>query len=149
MWRHNLKGDFNVGYGGEERRWVFSRKNLVELSKLFKKAIIHHSDFEVILDKCRDGDFIFLDPPYIPGKKEMTELHYINGKFSYQDQVRLAVKLREITKKYNINWVMTNSAAPEIRDLYHGFRILKVPLGTSNKPGIKTKNTQEILILDS
>jgi len=149
MWRHNRKGDFNVGYGGEDRRWVFTRKYLVELSRLFKNAIIQHADFEVILEKCRDGDFIFLDPPYIPGEKEMREGHYLSGKFSYQDQLRLSSKVSEITKKYNINWIMTNSASPEICELYHGCRILKVPIGTSNKPGIKTKNSKEILILNS
>jgi len=149
MWRHNLKGKFNVGYGGEDRRWVFSRKNLLELSTILKKATIYHSDFEVILDRCRDGDFIFLDPPYTPGKKEMLGSHYMNGKFSYEDQERLAVKLREIKKRYNIDWIMTNSGAPEIRDLYNDFQIIKLPIGTSNKPGIKTKNSGEILILNS
>ncbi|MDR2942811.1 MAG: Dam family site-specific DNA-(adenine-N6)-methyltransferase [Treponema sp.] len=28
MWRHNRKGNFNVGYGGEERRWVITHQNI-------------------------------------------------------------------------------------------------------------------------
>jgi DNA adenine methylase len=148
MWRHNRKGDFNVGYGGEDRRWVFTRKDLVELSRLFNNAVIQHADFAVILDKCRDGDFLFLDPPYKPGEKEMTQEHYINGKFSFQEQIRLSEKLREVTKKYNINWIMTNSSAPEISELYHGFQIQKMPVGTSDIAGVRTKNSKEIFIMN-
>ncbi len=40
MWRHNAQGDFNVGYGGEDRKWAITHKNLVELSSIFKIATI-------------------------------------------------------------------------------------------------------------
>ena len=125
MWRHNPQGDFNVGYGGEARRWVITHQDIIELSRRFRNAQILHSDFELILDHADDGDFLFLDPPYRPGKKEMLHAHYINGRFSFEDQTRLSNKLKVISNKKRINWLMTNSASPEICELYEDFNIAK------------------------
>lgn len=146
MWRHNPSGNFNVGYGGEERRWVITHKSIVELSKKLRKALIAQSDFEPILDQCKDGDFIFLDPPYKPGEKEMTEAHYINGRFPFGDQIRLSAKLKEITKQRKVNWLMTNSANPVICKLYREFNIHKIPIGTGNVIGVCTSNSKEVVI---
>ena len=146
MWRHNPKGAFNVGYGGEERRWAITYDNILELSKTFRRANILHSDFEFILDQCENNDFIFLDPPYKPGDKEMIEVHYINGRFSFQDQLRLAKKLKEISSKKRVNWLMTNSSHEEICSLYSDFNINKVTIGTSNVIGVSTNNPKEVII---
>jgi DNA adenine methylase len=146
MWRHNACGQFNVGYGGEQRRWVVTHKNLTELSLILRKATLVHSDFELILKCCNDGDFVFLDPPYKPGERELSEAHYNNGKFSFTDQIRLAETLKEISKKKKIRWLMTNSSNSEICRLYHGFRIVKLPIGTSSKIGVTTDNSREVII---
>lgn len=145
MWRHNPSGNFNVGYGGEARRWVITHNSIIELSKRLKKAVITQSDFEPILEQCTDGDFIFLDPPYKPGAKEMIEAHYINGRFPFEDQVRLSRKLRDISSK-KLNWLMTNSSNPDICKLYRDFTIRKVPIGTSNIIGVSTGNSNEVVI---
>jgi DNA adenine methylase len=146
MWRHNPKGSFNVGYGGEERRWAISYENLIELSKTFKKATILRSDFEPILDNTINGDFIFLDPPYKPGEKQMLQTHYINGRFSFQDQVRLSKKIKIITKTKKIKWMMTNSSHPDICGLYSGFNVKRIPRGVSNIIGVYTDESNEVVI---
>lgn len=146
MWRHNPKGVFNVGYGGEDRRWVITHESLIELSRIFRKATIVQSDFGPILDEAGKDDFIFLDPPYNPGQKEMTEAHYINGKFSFEDQIRLSRKLRKLSKKNRVKWLMTNSSHPEICELYKGFNIVKIPKGTSRVIGVATNNSNEVVI---
>jgi len=146
MWRHNPSGNFNVGYGGEARRWVITHESIIQLSRRLRKAAIIQSDFEPILDQCSDGDFIFLDPPYKPGEKEMSEAHYINGKFSFEDQVRLSGKLKELAGKNSVNWLMTNSSNREICELYNDFNVVKVPVGTSNVIGVSTNNSKEVII---
>jgi len=146
MWRHNPNGNFNVGYGGEERRWVVTHNNIIELSKRFRNVKILHSDFEPILEQCSDGDFVFLDPPYKPGEKEMKHAHYINGQFFYEEQIRLSEKLKDISSKKKIKWLMTNSENPEICKLYNNYRIVKIPKGTSNVVGVMTNNSKEVLI---
>jgi DNA adenine methylase len=66
MWRHNASGVFNVGYGGQDRRWVIHKEDLKTVSNRLKNAKLKHSDFEQVIDNCEEGDFIFLDPPYRP-----------------------------------------------------------------------------------
>jgi DNA adenine methylase len=146
MWRHNQEGKFNVGYGGEQRRWVVTEENLLELSKILKKATIYNKDFEEIISLASNNDFLFLDPPYRPGEKSLEELHYKNGKFLFNEQVRLAKTLKEISKSKNIRWAMTNSSHREILNLYKDFHIIKIPIGTSKKLGIQTKDSKEVLI---
>lgn len=146
MWRHNQKGDFNVGYGGDERRWAINHKNIIELSKLLKSTSIETYDFKKALKKVDDGDFIFLDPPYKPGEKEMDHGHYINGRFTFQDQLRLAATLKEISLTKDIKWAMTNTSHPSIKKLYEDFTIRPIPKGTSKTLGVFTQNTNEVLI---
>jgi DNA adenine methylase len=146
MWRQNPDGNFNVGYGGESRRWAITHENIIEISKSLKQTTILNSDFESILDVAVKGDFIFLDPPYKPGQKELNESHYTHGKFTYNDQIRLSNKLREITKRKKIKWLMTNSSNKEIYRLYKDCKIIKIPKGVSERIGIHTMNSQEILI---
>ena len=146
MWRHNSNGDFNVGYGGEERRWVVTHRSIVEISKSFRKAEIINADFESVISNVSKNDFIFLDPPYKPGEKDLNELHYCNGKFLYDEQIRLAETLKSLSKTKKIRWAMTNSAHKDVLKLYKGYKVTKIPFGTSNKPGIQTKVSGEVLI---
>lgn len=146
MWRYGPDGRFNVGYGGEERRWVIRHKDLVELSRRLKGATILNSDFEPILAECRDGDFIFLDPPYKPGEKELVEAHYAYASFTFEDQIRLSIRLREISTTHDLRWAMTNSAHEQICELYAGFVIERMRRGVSGIVGVHTDDTREVLI---
>ncbi len=56
MWRHNLNGKFNVGYGGEARRWVISPETLRNVSHSLQNATLRLSDFEPIIDSADDKD---------------------------------------------------------------------------------------------
>ena len=74
MWRHNSNGEFNVGYGGQDRRWVISKETLVWVSKKLWHVSLKCCDFEEVIDACEEDDFIFVDPPYRPGEREMANL---------------------------------------------------------------------------
>lgn len=146
MWRHNPNGKFNVGYGGEDRRWVVTHKNLIELSKVLKKSKILNEDFENVLQNVEDNDFIFFDPPYKPGEKDLKECHYLNGGFVFQEQERLANSIKKISNQKNVKWLMTNSSNESILSLYKDFDIVKIPKGTGKSIGALTNNSQEVLI---
>lgn len=146
MWRHNTQGKFNVGYGGEERRWAISHENLIQVSKSLRTADIRHADFAEVLLDVRDGDFVFFDPPYKPGEKEFVEQHYVNTRFSFDEQVRLAVEIKKTLRKVNFRWLMTNSAHPEIQELYQEFKVRTINIGTGSRLGIPGKGENEVLI---
>ncbi len=145
MWRHNMNGDFNVGYGGQERRWVITEETLLLTSKVLKSANLKCTDFETVIDNCEAGDFLFLDPPYRPGDKEQIHAHYAGQQFSFADHQRLASVLAK-AKKRKIHWALTTSNHSEITNLFKGNNIVSIPKGTGRKPGILTNNSGEVFI---
>jgi DNA adenine methylase len=145
MWRHNSNGRFNVGYGGQARRWVIGEDSLVEVSKRLCTADLICSDFQPIIDMCETDDFIFADPPYCPGERELIQSHYIYNKFSFVEHRRLADTLLKATKR-GVRWALTISSHPDILRLYKGNRIIPFSKGAGKSPGILTKNPGEVLI---
>lgn len=146
MWRHNREGKFNVGYGGQARRWVISEADLSEINKRLRKTRVVCSDFERIIESATEGDFIFLDPPYKPNEQEYTNNHYVSQQFHFEDHQRLAKALKR-AKKRGAKWAMTTSAHPKILALFRGFYVIKIPKGTGALPGIMTENSGEALVL--
>jgi DNA adenine methylase len=145
MWRHNSNGQFNVGYGGQARRWVIGEDSLVEVSKRLCTADLICSDFQPIIDMCETGDFIFADPPYCPGERELIQSHYVYNKFSFVEHRRLADTLLKATRR-GARWALTISSHPATLQLYKGNRVVPFSKGTGKSPGILTKNPGEVII---
>src|SRR5574341_1035612 len=147
MWRHNSEGQFNVGYGGQDRRRVISKETLIDISKRLKQASLKCSDFEEVIDTCSKGDFVFIDPPYRPGEREMIYDHYVYSKFTYNDHIRLASTLKKASNR-GVQWAMTISSHPDILYLFRDNSTILLPKGTGKKPGILINNAGEVLILN-
>ena len=145
MWRHNSSGNFNVGYGGQDRRWVINQENLLQVKNTIRQVKLLCSDFEEIIDNANESDFIFSDPPYRPNEKEQLHSHYVGKKFTFDDHIRLSKALKRATKR-KVKWALTISAHPEILALYKGNYILKIPRGTGRKPGSTVNDSWEVLI---
>lgn len=145
MWRTNRQGQFNVGYGGQDRRWVINEQNLVDVSLALKPAKIKCTDFEKTIKSAKPGDFIFLDPPYKPGSKHETNDHYVDNTFDLQDQDRLANILNWASRN-NVLWAMTNTSHRDVVKLFSGCYKLKLPTGTGNLPGLLVERPGEVLI---
>lgn len=147
MWRHNCKGQFNVGYGGTARRWVITQDDLDSVAELLQSASIVCSDFEPVIDDSKAGDFIFVDPPYRPGTKEQSNAHYVGQQFTFADQQRLALSLLRASER-GVSWTMTNSSHPDILSLYANYRISPMPRGTGRMPGALTLESGEVIIFN-
>ena len=145
MWRQNSNGKFNVGYGGQDRRWVINKDTLLTVSKYLKRAEIRTCDFEDTINSCNDTDFLFIDPPYLPGKRELVNSHYIYSQFTFEDHKRLAYSLKEASNR-NIKWAITISSHIDIKKLFRGNRVIPFIKGTGKKPGLIQKESGEVLI---
>lgn len=145
MWRHNSSGEFNVGYGGQARRWVISRKDLFLVARALRNVKLRCSDFEFIIDQANSGDYLFLDPPYRPGEREQLHDHYVGKEFTFTDHQRLARCLKRADNR-GVAWSMTISSHPEILGLYKRFNIQSIPRGTGRKIGVLVENSGEVLI---
>jgi len=145
MWRHNSRGHFNVGYGGQARRWVINEDSLLEVSQRLKHVELLCSDFEPVIKACRASDFIFADPPYCPGERELIHSHYSWNRFSFAEHERLASVLDEATER-GIKWALTISSHQDILQLYQGYRIINLTRGTGKSPGILTDKPGEVFV---
>ncbi len=121
MFRYNKIGEFNIPYGGIAYNSKDFKKKIdllfsEETQAHFKNTEIYCCDFEEILDKAEENDFIFLDPPY-----DTDFSDYENKSFGEADQRRLAKRLHDTKAKFLL--IIKNS--PLISELYqnNGFRV--------------------------
>lgn len=147
MWRHNSKGEFTVGYGGQDRRWVISQDSLSEVSSRLKNSSLIKSDFETMINFATTDDFLFLDPPYRPFYRDIREAHYVASKFTFSDQLRLAKALSRATKR-GVKWAMTNSSHPDLVKLYKKNNTIRLPKGTGRLPGQMISDSGEVMIMN-
>ncbi|MBR3017109.1 MAG: DNA adenine methylase [Clostridia bacterium] len=82
------------------------------------------------------GDFIFLDPPYIPVSEYADFKRYTKEQFYIEDHRKLA---EEVKRLYELgcNVILTNSNHPLVHQLYNEFQIDVVP----TKRAISSKGT--------
>ena len=87
-----------------------------------QKATIINSDFEGTLSKAVAGDFVYLDPPYIPIDATSSFTSYHADGFGLSDQARLAQRMIEL-KENNIRAICSNSDTPLSREVYKDLNI--------------------------
>lgn len=64
LYRTNLKGEFNVPYGGDRSGQLPTRAALETVATLLANVELVEGDFELAMEKVVHGDFVYLDPPY-------------------------------------------------------------------------------------
>lgn len=144
-WRYNANGQFNVGYGGQERRWAISQNHLVVVSHKLENALLQDGDFESVVDSCQAGDFIFADPPYQPGEREMSHEHYVYNQFCHNDYKRLAASLQRASVR-GVQWAVTTSSHSDILTLFSGTQVIHLPKDPHKKLKASIKGSGEVLI---
>jgi len=119
LYRVNRNGTFNVPIG-TKTRVISPDEDFALYSATLSKAMLYHADFETLIDKATDGDFVFVDPPY-------TVRHNLNGfrkynevLFTWSDQIRLRDAVRRAIRR-GAKVVMTNAAHSSVTNLYSGF----------------------------
>lgn len=119
LYRTNRKGIFNVPYGGEKSGRLPSSEQLDEYSCHLQRATVIASDFEKVLLRCKEGDFVYLDPPFSV-KAQRTFNEYDAAVFTSNDLLRLRRRLIELAER-KIHFVVSYAECEEARILFEGF----------------------------
>lgn len=122
IFRVNQKSEFNVPYGRIERPILPTAAELERASLLLKKVELRTSRFEDSVQNAAEGDFVYLDPPYPPLNGTAFFRHYTPGRFTAEDQERVARVAQELSAR-GCSVMMSNADTPFIRDLYSDFNI--------------------------
>jgi DNA adenine methylase len=125
LWRVNREGAFNVPYGAYDRP-LFNRATLLGASAALAAAELVAGDFERVLDRVGPGDWVYLDPPYVPAGGYSDFRRYTPGQFRRADHERLAARCRALDHA-GVSFLLTNTDNDEARALYRGFDSFVVP----------------------
>jgi DNA adenine methylase len=116
LFRVNLQGRFNVPIGTKVYD-LRCRNEFLSWSDHLRTAELIHSDFEVVIDSCGAGNFLFVDPPYTVKHNSNGFIEYNEKIFSWDDQVRLAASLWR-AKERGSRFLLTNADHHTVRGLY-------------------------------
>jgi DNA adenine methylase len=124
IYRTNGMGEFNVPFAPEGTGSLPNLAELAEWSRRLKTARIHSEDFETILDKTREGDFVYLDPPYALDNRRIFR-QYGPQTFGLKDLERLGNALKRLHRR-RVRFVLSYAYCPEALDAFGGWQIQKV-----------------------
>lgn len=123
LYRVNKKGQFNVPFGKYKNPKICDEDTIKAASKRLSKATIIHGDYlRVLQEQAAPGDFIFLDPPYLPISEYSDFKRYTKEQFYEEDQVELANEVHRLNE-LGCHVVLTNSNHPLIHKLYDKYEI--------------------------
>jgi DNA adenine methylase len=123
LYRVNRHGKFNVSFGKHKSLRIFDAAGLQAAAQLLRRAVIVCADYKTILrDYAAPGDFIFLDPPYLPITRYSRFNNYTKEQFYLHDHRELA---KEVVRLHRLGChiLLTNSNHPTVHELYHWFDI--------------------------
>ncbi|MEO6436639.1 MAG: Dam family site-specific DNA-(adenine-N6)-methyltransferase [Tepidisphaeraceae bacterium] len=116
IYRVNLVGKYNVPYGYRTKDFV-QAEILREASRRLATARLRSADFMAILDNVRDGDLVFIDPPYTVSHNKNGFIKYNQSLFSLEDQTRLATFVQEVRSR-RAHYILTNAAHDAIEAIF-------------------------------
>ena len=123
LYRVNKQGKFNVPYGKYANPRICDEEGLKAASKALKKAEILCGDYLLVLEHYAEaGDFVFLDPPYLPISEYADFKRYTKEQFYEEDHVELAKMIMRLQER-GCHVVLTNSNHPLVHELYAPFTI--------------------------
>lgn len=123
LYRVNQKGQFNVPYGKYKNPKICDETALRTASGLLRRAAIVCGDYlQVLGEYAQPGDFIFLDPPYVPVSAYSDFKRYTKEQFREADQAALAKEVQRL-HRLGCQIVLTNSNHPLVHELYGMFQI--------------------------
>lgn len=123
LYRVNKQGQFNVPYGKYRNPKICDEEGLKAASAALQKADILCGDYLLVLEHyAQPGDFIFLDPPYLPISEYADFKRYTKEQFYEEDHTELAKMIITLHER-GCYVILTNSNHPLVYELYAPFKI--------------------------
>jgi DNA adenine methylase len=132
LWRENSRtGAMNVPWG-DRRFKSIDDATMAVIGGALERAEIVAADFREVLKGATRGDFVYLDPPYLPVytrpdvEKEPTAKFnkYTAKTFEMPDLIDLADICAELSGR-GVRWVMSNRDTESVRDLFPNAEIIQ------------------------
>lgn len=147
LYRVNKKGMFNTPFGNYKNPVICDEDRLRNASKILSKATLVCGDYlDVLKSYAKSGDFVFLDPPYVPVGKYGDFKRYTKEQFYDHNQIELADEVKRLVN-LGCYVILTNSNHPLCRELYSEFKYEVVPTRRSISSDSKTRCGEDIIVI--
>ncbi|HLP62403.1 MAG TPA: Dam family site-specific DNA-(adenine-N6)-methyltransferase [Candidatus Deferrimicrobium sp.] len=146
LYRVNRGGQFNVPYGEHKNPRICFPGELRAASALLKRSQIICADYKDVLRQyAGEGDFVYLDPPYLPVSPYSDFKRYTKEQFYEEDHVELAKEVKRL-HELGCHVLLTNSNHPLIYDLYDGFKCDVVKTRRNINKNGKNRTGEDVII---
>ena len=148
LYRVNKNGQFNVPWGRYKNPKILDADNILAMSKYFndKNIKILNVDYKEALKSVSKGDFVYIDPPYLPISSSSAFVSYTADGFGEKEQIELKGTC-DMLDKLGVKFLLSNSYHPFLLDLYKDYNIKIVEARRSvNSKGHKRGKIREILV---
>lgn len=146
LYRVNKYQQFNVPFGKYKKPNICDVDLLRSASVVFKKATIVCGDYLDVLRKYAvPGDFIFLDPPYVPISEYANFKRYTKEQFHEEDHRALAEEVKRL-QQLGCYVLLTNSNHPLVHELYEPFPIDIIQTKRSISSNGKDRRGEDVIV---
>lgn len=143
LWRVNQSGKFNTPWAGYRNPFSPVPDLVLRANAALQGAVVKLWDAAMAMELANPGDLVYLDPPY-----DGTFAAYSPGGFDARAQERIA-KAAHAAAERGVLVMASNADTPRVRQLYKGFRLVRVtaPRSISCKASTRTTAQPELLML--
>lgn len=149
LWRVNKFGQFNVPWGDRPFRGI-DEDTLFRISDALIGANLTNDDFRVTLEKPQAGDFVYLDPPYLPISDTSKFYLYTEKRFRAPDLEELAALCHRLSDR-GVHWMMSNRDTAQVRALFPNNEIVRFTtrrsVAAQNRRDVEDVDSPEALVL--
>lgn len=158
LWRENSRtGAMNTPWGDRRFKGI-NDLTMKSIGEVLAKADIAATDFRVVLDSAKRGDFVYFDPPYLPlftspgVEKEPTAKFnkYTAKTFEMSDLIDLAGICAALSRR-GVQWVMSNRDTSSVRSLFPDAEIVSFTthrsLAAQSRREVEAHQSPEVVII--
>jgi len=146
LYRVNRKGQFNVPFGRYKNPAICQPESLQAAAQVLTGATIILGSYQDILKQhAHAGDFVFLNPPYLPVGEYSDFKPYTKEQFHEEDHRELAEEVLRL-QTTGCHVVLTNSNHPLVHELYAGFEMDVINTRRNISSRAATRTGEDVII---
>jgi DNA adenine methylase len=144
MYRVGPNG-YNVPYGHYKKTpKLISLNELKRISEMLSNVIFRESDFIESINEAKEGDFVYMDPPYVPENKT-SFVGYTKDGFNKELHEKLFEETKNLDKR-GVKFLMSNSNQKLVRDSLKDFICEEITARRAINSKNPSSKTKEVLI---
>ena len=151
LYRENRSGQFNVPHDKSKRKVALvDEANFFGVSDALRGADLLSADYTSSLRMARDGDLVYLDPPYYPVSRTSRFSDYSQNGFTEIDHLRLLDTASQLAKR-GVVVIISNSNTEWVRTEYEkrGFELHSITARRSLASKVQSRGNEIEIIAKS